>query len=252
MDVLMGIVDTVFGFAGSLPGWLWIVIVLGIPGILMFRHLRWWIRRGPQWDTAALELGFSSPPEGTTLPALFPSLGLCAEDFEQSPSDALWIIMGRSGGFQVWVGDQRRRMGSKVKSRTVCILRIEGAAWPSVRLIERRGRIPRREEAALPEAGGFEGRLEVVAPDPESARRLLEPAARTALLRLASRSREIERTADPWWTRIVSMNASDSPLEIEISKDVFAIGMRHCLNPAAAKDLLAAAQEACLSVPRQF
>jgi hypothetical protein len=247
MDILMRIVDAVFGFVDKLPDGLLPAIVIAIPVTMMVLHLRWWFRRGPQWEAAAMELGLSRIPGEASLAALFPALDVFAED-DMTKEDNPWIHAGTSGGFHVWLGDHSSRIR---KGRTVCVLRSPGAEWPAMHLFGGRGRPVPDGEVTLPAEPDFARGFKIRGKDPEAARRLLSPVVCAALLRLSARCREIERAANSMHTRLMLWIFNQiGLLEIETAGDVFAVCASCYLDPAAAKDLLAAVQEACLALPR--
>jgi hypothetical protein len=246
----MEIIDSVFGFIASVPGWVWTVAVIALPAGMALFYLRWWIGRGPRWERAAMEMGFKPLNKGEELGRLFPRLSLFAGE---TPFDAetLWLFEGTAGGKEAWVGDFYYSVGRAKRGRTVCILRTPGADWPAIWL--REGKAPRKPD---PIAGDrqdpeFDRTFYRAAGDAEATGKLLTMDVRAGLVRLAARCGEIEHRADTPVVRLMlRVMGMILPLDVEVGGDAFAVRARRYLDPAAARELLAAVEAACGSLRR--
>lgn len=247
---VMRIVDPVFEFISTLPGWLWFAVLLAPPVLFGVVYLRWWFGRRARWEQAAILSGFTLLDEKASLRALFPRLSVFAAPTE-SDAETLWGCEGSSGGNKVWLADFNSRFGNKTLGKTVAVLRVPGAAWPELSLRERKGGMPRGRAGEELSDVDFDRTFQVEGPDPDAARKLLSTDARADLVRLAAQCRELERRADTPAVRLVLKAANQiGLLRVELAGDVFAVCARRYLDPAVARDLLAAAEEACSTLGR--
>lgn len=247
---VMKIVDLVFGFVSTLPGWVWLAVLLAPPALFGFVYLRWWFGRRARWEQVAMLSGFTLLDEKASLSALFPRLSVFA-DATASDVETLWGCEGSSGGRQVWLADFNRRSGNHTLVRTSVVLRVPGADWPGLSLWERKDGVARGRAGEDPTDVDFDRSFQVEGPDPDAARKSLTTVGRAGLMRLAIQCLEIERRADTPALRLVLRAANQTGLlRMELAGDVFAVCARRCLDPPAAKDLLAAAEEACSTLGR--
>lgn len=250
MDALMKIVDAVFGFVSYMPGWFWWVVVLAPPALTAVFYLRWWFGRPARWKRAAMEMGFDPPEKDAELGRLFPSLSVFAGEvpFE---AETLWIFEGRFGRGQAWVADFNRRFTKQNRGRTVCVLQVPGAGWPTLELKEGKAPPHAKKIAGEWDDEKFDRTFHLAVGEPEAARKILTMDLRAALLRLAGRCTELERGADSFAVRMMLkiLNQNES-LAVAMAGDAFAVCARRYLDPASARDLLAAAETACGSLAR--
>ena len=247
---VMKIVDPIFEFVSTVPGWVFLAVLLAPPVLIGFVYLRWWFSRRSGWEQAATLSGFTPLDEKASLSALFPGLSVFAAPTE-SDAETLWGCEGSSGGKQVWLADFNSRFGNKTLGKTVAVLRVPGAAWPELSLRERKGGMPRGRAGEELSDVDFDRTFQVEGPDPDAARKLLSADARAGLVRLAAQCRELERRADTPAVRLVLKAANQIGLfRAELAGDVFAVCARRYLDPAVARDLLAAAEEACSTLGR--
>jgi hypothetical protein len=240
----MKIVDPVFEFVSTVPGWVFIAVLLAPPALIGFVYLRWWFGRRARWEQFAVLSGFTPLDEKASLTTLFPRLSVFADPTD-SDVETLWGYEGSSGRSQLWLADFNRRSGKRTLVRTVAVLRVPGAEWPELSLWERKGGVPRGRAGEEPSDVDFDRTFQVEGPDPDAARKSLSTGARAGLVRLASQCLELERRADTLALRLV-LRASNQIglLRLELAGDLFAVCARRCLDPAVARDLLSAAEEA--------
>lgn len=244
------IVDLVFGFISKLPAWVFLAVVLAPPVLFGFLYLRWWFRRRARWEQAAILSGFTPLDEKASLCALFPRLSVFAADTD-SDAETLWGCEGSSGGKKVWLADFNSRFANKSLAQTVAVLRVPGAAWPELTLRERKGGMPRRRTGEELSDVDFDRTFRAEGPDADVPRKLLSRDARAGLVRLAARCQELEGRADTPGLRLVLRVANQvGRLQVELAGDVVAVCARRCLDPAVARDLPAAVEEACSALSR--
>ncbi len=247
---VMKIVDPVFEFVSTLPGWLWIAVLLAPAALFGFVYLRWWFGRRARWEQYAKLSGFTLLDDNASLTALFPHLSVFA-DPANSDVETLWGCEGSSGGREVWLADFNRRSGKQTLMRTATVLRVPGADWPGLSLWERKGGVARGSGSVDPSDADFDRTFQAEGPRLDAALTSLAAEARAGLVRLARQCREIERRADTPALRLVLKAAHQSGLlRVELAGDLIAICARRCIDPGAAKDLLAAAEEACSTLGR--
>jgi hypothetical protein len=247
---VMKIVDPVFEFISTLPGWLWLAVLLAPPVLFGVVYLRWWFGRRARWEQAAILSGFTPLDEKASLRALFPRLSVFAAPTD-SDVETLWGCEGSSGGKQVWLADFNRRSGKQTLGRTVAVLRVPGADWPELSLREGKGGVSRGRAGEDLSDVDFDRTFHVEGPDTDAARKVLTTEARAGMVRLAAQCRELERRADTPALRLVLRASNQIGLfRVQLAGDVFAVCARRYLDPAAARDLLAATEEACSTVGR--
>jgi len=248
----MKIVDPVFEFASTVPAWVWLALLLVPPALFGFVYLRWWFGRRARWEQAAVLSGFTLLDDSASLTALFPRLSVFADPTETDVSTH-WGCTGSSGRSEVWLADFNRRTGKRTFVRTAAVLRVPGADWPALSLWERKSGVSRGRARAdeEPSEAAFDRTFVAEGTDPDAARKSLSSGARASLGRLATQCLDIERRADTPALRLV-LRASNQTglLRVEIAGDVFAVCARRCIDPAVARDLLAAAEEASSALGR--
>jgi hypothetical protein len=246
----MAFIDAVFGFIGGLPPWGWVLVLAGPAAGLSAFTLNWWFRRPGRWERAALEMGFSPLPRKAELGRLFPRLSIFAGavPFE---AETLWGCSGRRGRGEAWLADFSSKVGKQKRGRTVCVLRVAGAAWPAVGLWEGRPAPATRPIDGEWDDPPFDRAFCLTSGVPEAARALLGPDARAALVRLAERCRALERTADPPLVRLMLRVLKQiGNLEFETAGDLVAVCARSYLDPGVLRELLDATESAAASLGR--
>ncbi len=246
----MKIIDPVFELVSTVPAWAWLALLLTPAALFGFVYLRWWFGRRASWEQVAMLSGFTPLDERASFTALFPRLSVFV-DPTASEVETLWGCEGSSGGKQVWLADFNRRLGKRTLARTVAVLRVPGAEWPELSLWERKSGVPRGKAGGELSDADFDRTFDVEGPDPDAARKSLSTGARAGLVRLAAQCLEIERRADTPALRLALRAANQTGLlRLELAGDLFAVCARRCLDPAAARDLLAAAEEASSALGR--
>lgn len=246
----MKIVDPVFEFVSTLPGWLFLAVLLAPAALFGFVYLRWWFGRRARWEQLARLSGFTLLDDNASLTALFPRLSAFADPAD-SGVETLWGCEGFSGGRQVWLADFNRPTGKQTLMRTVVVLRTPGAEWPELSLWERKEAATQASAGAEPLNEDFDRIFRAEGPDLNAALKSLTSEGRVGLVRLAVQCREIERRADTPALRLAMRAAHQGGLlGVELAGDLFAVCARRCLDPPAAKELLAAAEEACSTLGR--
>ena len=248
----MKIIDPVFEFISTVPAWALLPVLLAPAALFGFVYLRWWFGRGARWEQFAVLSGFTPLDGKASLTALFPRLSVFADPTD-SEVETLWGCEGSSGGRKVWLADFKRRSGNRSLVRTAAVLRVPGADWPALSLWERKSGASRGRARADGEAtdADFDRTFVAEGPDPDAAGKSLASVARAGLVRLATQCLEIERRADTPALRLVLIASNQTGLlRLEVAGDLFAVCARRCLDPDAAKDLLTAADEACLTLGR--
>ena len=182
---VMKIVDPVFEFVSTLPGWLWIAVLLAPAALFGFVYLRWWFGRRARWEQYAKLSGFTLLDDNASLTALFPHLSVFA-DPANSDVETLWGCEGSSGGREVWLADFNRRSGKQTLMRTAAVLRVPGADWPELSLWERKGGVPRGSGSVDPSDADFDRTFQAEGPRLDAALKSLTAEARAGLVRLAS------------------------------------------------------------------
>jgi hypothetical protein len=238
----MKILDVVFGFAEKVPGWLWLVILLGPVVAMLVFHLSLGIRRHAMWERTALALGFAHQDEDPNLANTFKSLGSFA-DLDGFQTRSLDVLSKGADGVQTWLLDHGS--GKPRKLCTVCVMRTGELQVPHFRLWPAGGWLrPPKEQVVFPDDPEFARRFILTTDNPEAIKRLFDPALRQYFLRMFQRCREIEK-ANTHWVDVLMLRLSNAigRFDVEAAGDTLSVHLSRLINPRGAPEVLALTAE---------
>jgi len=239
---IMRIVDWVFGYAEKVPGWLWLVVLIGPLVAMLAFHLSLGIRRRAMWERTAAMLGHVHRDEDANLASTFNSLASFS-DVDGFGTRALDVLSREENGVQTWLFDHASRKPRKL--RTVCVIRARDLRVPHFRLLQPGGPLgPGEARVSFKDDPDFSKAFVLTGDDPSAIKRLFDSALRQHFLRLNRRCRELEKTNTIWYD-ILMLRLSNSigRFEIEGSGDTLSVHLGRIIDPRGAPDLLALTSE---------
>jgi hypothetical protein len=238
----MRIVDWIFGYAERVPGWLWLVVLIGPLLAMLVFHLSLGIRRRAMWERTAVMLGYVHRDEDTNLANTFNSLASFADvgGFETRSLD---VLSKEENGVQTWLFDHASRKPRKF--RTVCVIRACELQVPHFRLLQT-GCLLGQGEAwvSFQDDPDFSKTFVLTTDNPAAIKRLFDPELRQHFLRIYRRCRELEKSNTDWY-EILMLRLSNSigRFEMEGAGDTLSVHLSRIIDPSGAPELLALTSE---------
>lgn len=238
----MRILDWIFGYAEKVPGWLWLVVLIGPLVAMLVFHLSLGIRRRAMWERTAAMLGYVHRDEDTNLANTFSSLASFS-DVDGFETRSLDVLSKEADGVQTWLFDHASRKPRKL--RTVCVIRARELQVPHFRLLQTGGPLgPGVARVSFQDDPDFSKTFVLIADNPAATKRLFDPALRQHFLRLYHRCRELEKSNTVWYD-ILMLRISNSigRFEVEGAGDTLSVHLSRIIDPSGAPELLALTSE---------